>query len=254
VRHDGPSADRQLSVRPSLRWSFACVVVALCAWVPGCARSIDGTPVASDPAGALPTPPSSSTTTTKSIQNYDISRLHQLQGGFPAGFNQVEATAVTTLGPDAETFFAIGAGDVVAVDPPRCRALLQPVRAPSDAQFIMVGGIGKGAILVGAVNSPEPLEETTLLAGCEKIAVRQRLSGQQLGWTVTHRPGPSIDGVVTTESMAVADREGTKSYVLAAFLSRTVAVAVQGVLPGNPDAEDVFQDLLVKAVNIVRAA
>jgi len=208
--------------------------------------------VASDHAGALSTP--SSTTTTTSIQNYDISRLRQLQNGFPPGFNQVEATAVATLGPDADTFFAIGAGDVVAVDPPRCRALLQPVRAPANAQFMMVGGIGEGAILVGAVNSPEPLVETTLLAGCDQIAVRQRLSGQQLGWTVTHRPGPSIDGVVTSESMAVADREATKSYVLAAFLSRTVAVAVQGVLPGNPDAEDLFQDLLVKAVNIVRAA
>lgn len=242
-------------MRRSLGWSIACVVVALCAWVPGCARSIDGTPVASDSAGELPTPSSTTTTTTtNSVQDYDISRLRQLQGGFPSGFNQVDATAVTTLGPDADTFFAIGAGDVVAVDPPRCRALLQPVRAPGDAQFIMVGGIGKGAILVGAVNSPEPLVETTRLAGCDQIAVRQRLSGQQLGWTVTHRPGPSIDGVVTTESMAVADRGGAKSYVLAAFLSRTVAVAVQGVLPGNPDAEDVFQDLLVKAVNIVRAA
>jgi Domain of unknown function (DUF5642) len=245
-------------VRPSLGWSFACVVVAICAWVPGCARSIDGTPVASDLAGESPTPsmtmPTTMPPTPTSIQDYDISRLRQLQSQFPPGFNQVQATAVATLGLDADTFFAIGAGDVVTVDPPRCRALLQPVRAPADAQFIMVGGIGKGAILVGAVNSPEPLVKAKVLAGCDQIAVRQKLSGQQLGWTVTHRPGPSIDGIDTTEAMAVADRGGTKSYVLAAFLSRGVAVAVQGVLPGNPGAEDVFQDMLVKAVNVVRAA
>jgi hypothetical protein len=33
-----------------------------------------------------------------------------------------------------------------------------------------------------------------------------------------------------------------------------VAVAVQGVLPGDPDAEDVLRGLLVKAVDVIRAA
>jgi hypothetical protein len=30
------------------------------------------------------------------------------------------------------------------------------------------------------------------------------------------------------------------------------AVAVQGLLPGNPQAEDILQDLLVKAVDAIR--
>jgi hypothetical protein len=90
----------------------------------------------------------------------------------------------------------------------------------------MVGGIGKGAIMVGAVNSPHPLPKTAVPAGCDHVVVTQKVSGRQFDATVTHLPGPSMEGVVTTESMAVAAQRGTKSYVFAAFLSDTVAVCV----------------------------
>jgi len=212
------------------------VVVLSVSALPGCARSVEGTPVVSH------------------NKDYDISRLSQLQSEFPPGFGRVRATPVATLGPDADKFSAIGVGDVVAVDPPTCRSLIQPVRAPRDSQSTMVGGIGTGAIMVGAVNSPVPLPETAVPAGCDHVAVTQKISGRRFESMVTHLPGPSIPGVVTTESVAVAARGGTKSYVFAAFLSDTVAVAVQGVLPGDPDAEDVLRGLLVKAVDVIRAA
>ncbi|MGO8849249.1 DUF5642 family protein [Mycobacterium sp.] len=212
------------------------MVVLSVSALPGCARSVEGTPVVSH------------------NKDYDISRLSQLQSEFPPGFGRVRATPVATLGPDADKFSAIGVGDVVAVDPPTCQSLIQPVRAPRDSQFTMVGGIGKGAIMVGAVNSPVPLPKTAVPAGCDHVAVTQKVSGRRFESTVTHLPGPSIQGVVTTESMTVAAQRGTKSYVFAAFLSDTVAVAVQGVLPGDPDAEDVLRDLLVKAVDVIRAA
>ena len=77
------------------------------------------------------------------------------------------------------------------------------------------------------------------------------------GWSSRRspaQPGPPIDGVVTTESIAEAAQGATKSYVFAAFLSDTVAVTAEGILPGNPDAEDLLSGMLVKAVDVIRAA
>jgi hypothetical protein len=53
--------------------------------------------------------------------------------------------------------------------------------------------------------------------------------------------------------MDVATAGGPKSYVFVGLLSDTVAIAVQGLLPGDPQAEDTLQDLLVKAVDAIRA-
>jgi hypothetical protein len=127
------------------------------------------------------------------------------------------------------------------------------VRAPQDAQYTMIGGIGRGAILVGAVSSPTPLGKAVVPKGCEQITLTQRVAGRLMVSTVTRTPGPPIDGVVTTESISVASPGATKSYVFAAFLSDTVAVASEGILPGNPNAEDLLSGMLVKAVNALQA-
>jgi hypothetical protein len=221
--------------------------------LPGCTRSVDGIPVSPHNA-ALPAAPSQTKSPPKQQRNdYDISKLAQLKDEFPPGFDRVQGTPVATLGADAGTFFAIGVGDIVKVDPPLCRSVLQPVRAPQDAQFIMIGGIGRGAIMVGAVNSPTPLGKAAVPKGCEQVAVTQRLAGRRVTSTVTRRPGPAIEGVVTTESAAVIAETGMKSYVFAAFLSETVAVSAEGILPGNANAEDLLSGMLIKAVNVVRA-
>jgi hypothetical protein len=242
-------------VRSCRRWSLVCLLIVLCVSAPpGCTRSVEGTPSAPHSAGLPPSSSKTKSSPAQPVKDYDISRLSQLQTEFPPGFDRVRATPVASLGPDADKFSTIGIGDVVAVDPPDCRSLLQPVRAPRDARFVMVGGIGKGAIMVGAINSPDPLPRAAVPAGCDHVVVTQQLSRRRFDSTVTHLPGPAIDGVVTTEASAVAAQGGTKSYVFAAFLSDTVAVAVQGILPGNPHAEDALQGLLVKAVNAIRAA
>ncbi|WP_428339311.1 hypothetical protein [Mycobacterium sp.] len=221
----------------------------------GCARSVDGTPVSPPGAAALPPAlPKAKITPPQHAKYYDISRLSQLEGQFPPGFDQIQNTALAPLGPDAEKFFAVGVGDIVKVDPPLCRSVLQPVRPPQDAQYTMIGGLGKGAILVGAVSSPTPLGKAIVPKGCEQVAVTQRVAGRVVVANVTRQPGPPIDGIVTTESIAEAAQGATKSYVFAAFLSDTVAVTAEGVLPGNPDAEDLLSGMLVKAVDLIRAA
>lgn len=223
--------------------------------LPGCARSIDGTPVSSPDAAmfpsSLPTPKSAP---PQRANYYDISRLSQLEGQFPPGFDRVQNTTLAPLGLDAEKFFAVGAGDIVKVDPPLCRSVLQPVRPPQDAQYTMIGGLGRGAILVGAVSSPTPLGKAVIPKGCEQVAVTQRVAGRLVSATVTRQPGPAIDGAATTEAVLVAAQGATRSYVFAAFLSDTVAVTAEGILPGNADAEDLLSGMLVKAVNIIRAA
>jgi hypothetical protein len=223
--------------------------------LPGCARSVDGTPVSPSDAAALPPSlPKTKNPPPQPITYYDISRLSQLEGQFPPGFDRVQNTTIAPLGPDAEKFFAVGVGDIVKVDPPLCRSVLQPVRPPQDAQYTMIGGLGQGAILVGAVSSPRPLGKAIVPKGCEQVTVTQRVAGRVVIATVTRQSGPPIDGIVTTESIAVSAQGGTKSYVFAAFLSETVAVTAEGVLPGNSDAEDLLSGMLVKAVNVIRAA
>jgi uncharacterized protein DUF5642 len=151
-------------------------------------------------------------------------------------------------------FSNVGMGVVVNVDPPKCRSLLQPVRAPRDAKFTMVVGIGgKGALTVGAVKSYDPLPGTTAPAGCDHAVVTQTISRRRVDSTVTRLSGPTIDGVVTTGSMDVGVLGGIKSYCFTGLLSDRVAVAVQGMLPGNRDAQYIMQDLLVKAVDAIRA-
>jgi hypothetical protein len=211
----------------------------------GCARSVDGTPV-------LPSSGAKSSR-AQAAKDYDISRLSKLESEFPPGFNQVQALPVTTLGPAADTFSSVGIGQVVSVDPPKCESLLQPVRAPRDAKFTMVGGVGNGAIMVAAVKSPDALPKMTAPPGCSHVAVTRAMSRRRFQSTVTRLPGPSIDGVITTGAMDVAVKGGAESYFFAGFLSEHVAVAVQGMVPGNPHADDVLQEMLVKAVDVIRA-
>jgi Domain of unknown function (DUF5642) len=232
----------------------AVLLAAAIGTLPGCARSIDGTPVspsdAAMPPSMLPTP---KTPPPQQRRYFDISQLSKLQDQFPPGFDRVQNTTIAPLGADAEKFFAVGVGDIVKVDPPLCRSVLQPVRAPQDAQYTMVGALGRGVILVGAVSSPTPLGKPVVPKGCEEVSLTQRVGGRVVVSTVTRQPGPPIDGVVTTESIAVSAQGATKSYVFAAFLSDTVAVTSEGVLPGNPAAEDLLSGMLVKAVNALRA-
>jgi hypothetical protein len=237
------------------RRSLACVATVLAfGALPACARSVDGTAVSPPGAAALPPSlPKAKSAPPHNARYYDISRLSQLEGQFPPGFDRVQNTALAPLGADADKFFAVGVGEIVKVEPPLCRSVLQPVRPPQDAQYTMIGGLGKGAILVGAVSSPTPLGKPVVPKGCEQVAVTQRVAGRVVVATVTRQPGPPIDGVVTTESIAEAAQGATKSYVFAAFLSDTVAVTAEGILPGNPDAEDLLSGMLVKAVNVIRA-
>ena len=227
----------------------AALAVALAVSVlPGCTRSVEGTPVAAhgSSSGARSSP-------GQPVKDYDINRLSKLQTEFPSGFSHIEAMPVTTLGPAADKFSSVGIGQVVSVDPPRCQSLLQPVTPSRDAQFTMVAGVGNGAIMVGAVKSRGPLPVTTAPAGCDHAAVIRKMGRRQYDSTVKHLPGPSIEGVTTTGTMDVATAGGPKSYVFVGLLSDTVAIAVQGLLPGDPQAEDTLQDLLVKAVDAIRA-
>ena len=140
--------------------------------LPGCARSVDGTAVSPSDAAMPPSMlPAPKTPPPQQRRYYDISQLSKLEDQFPPGFDRVQNTTIATLGPDAEKFFAVGVGDIVKVDPPLCRSVLQPVRAPQDAQYTMIGGLGRGAILVGAVSSPSPLGKAVVPKGCEQVSL-----------------------------------------------------------------------------------
>lgn len=240
--------------RYSRRLLASILLAAVVGGLAGCARSIEGTPVsprdAALPSTSLPTPKGSPPQQTR---YFDISRLSELHDQFPPGFDRVQSTNVAILGPDAEKFFAVGVGDIVKVEPPLCRSVLQPVRAPQDAQYMMIGGVGRGAILVGAVSSASPLGKAVVPKGCERVSLTQRVGGRLVVSTVTRQPGPPIDGVITAESIAVSSQGATKSYVFAAFLSDNVAVTSEGILPGTPDAEELLSGMLVKAVNVLRS-
>jgi hypothetical protein len=234
--------DHSMSGRP--RWSLAYLVIVLAvSLLPGCGRSVEGTPVG----------PRGKTAPAQAVRDYDISKLSLLQDEFPSGFRRLRTTPVATLGPGADSFFNLGFGDVVAVDPPNCQSLLQPVRPTRGAQFMMVSGFGAGAIMVGAVKSRERLPDITAPAGCDHVALTQKKAGSEYDSTVTRVRSPAITGVTTTGSMCKGGRGGTTSYLFAGSLSSTVAVVVEGILPRNPQAEDTLRELLTKAVNAIRA-
>jgi hypothetical protein len=227
---------RLIRFAPAMRRRLVGILaVALAVGVlAACARAVDGTPLG------------------PRVWDYDISRLDTLQAEFPPGYDRVQTMPVITLGAAADKFSDVGVGEVVAVEPPDCGSLLQPVRPPRDAQFTMAGAIGEGPITVAAVKSRERLVEAGPVAGCDHATVTRKISGHQYDSTVIRLPGPTIDGVTTTGSVDVAVAGGVKTYVFAAFLSDTVAVAVRGLLPGDRQAEQTLQDLLVKAVNAIR--
>lgn len=226
----------------------ACLAVALALSVlPGCTRSVDGSPHAAHASSGGKSSPA------QPAKDYDIGRLSKVQTEFPPGFGRVQAMHVATLGPAADNFSTIGVGEVVGFNPPKCQALLQPVRPPRDAQFTMVAGVGIGAIMVSAVKSRAALPTTTAPAGCNHAAVTRKVSRRLFKSVIKRVPGPSIAGVPTTGSMDVAPVGGARSYVFAALLGDTVAVVVQGMLPGNPRADDTMRNLLVKAVAAIRA-
>jgi hypothetical protein len=256
IQHGRSSGDLTVN-RPAkrhFRRSVVCAALVLVVSVlPGCARAIDGRPVAAPGAEPQPWVPEHKSAPPQQSHYFDISRISQLEGQFPPGFDRVQNTALAPLGPDAEKFFAVGVGDILKIDPPLCRSVLQPVRPPPDAEYTMIGGLGQGAILVGAVSSPKSLGKGVVPRGCEQVAVTQRVGGRVINSTVTRQPGPEIDGIVTTESIAAAVQGGNRSFVFAAFLSDTVAVTAEGILPGNPDAESLLSGMLVKAVDVIRA-
>ena len=230
------------------RRSLAYLAIALSLSVlPGCARSVDGTPVG--PRG----PATEENGQRQPVRDYDISKLNRLEDEFPSSFRRIRATPVTSLGPNADSFFNIGVGDIVAMDPPHCQSLLQPVRPPRGAQFIVVTGFGAGAIMVGAVKSRQPLPGITAPAGCDHVALTQKNAGRVYNSTLTKVRSPAIDGVTTTGLMAQGVHSRTTSYIFTGSLSNTVAVVVEGLLPGNPQAEATLQELLTKAVNAIRA-
>jgi hypothetical protein len=230
------------------QWSLAYLAIALAISVlPGCARSVDGTPVR--PRGPL----TGENAPAQPVRDYDVSKLSRLQDEFPSGFRHIRATPVRSLGPGADSFFNIGFGDVVTIDPPNCQSVLQPVRPPRAAQFIVVSGFGAGVLMVGAVKSGEPLAGITAPAGCDRVALTRKKAGREYDSTVTRVPSPAIEGVTTTGAMDKGVRGGTTSYIFAGSLSNTVAVVVEGLLPRDPQAEDTLRELLSKAVNAIRA-
>jgi hypothetical protein len=236
------------------RWSLACLAIALAVSVlPGCARAVEGTPVGPSGPVSQSSSPTGKNAPAQPVRDYDISKLSRVQDEFPSGFRHIRATPVATLGPGTDRFFNIGFGDVVAIDPPNCQSVLQPVRPSRGDQFIVVTGFGVGAIMVGAVKSHQPLPGITAPAGCDHVALTQKKAGRKFDSTVTSVRRPSIDGVITTGSVDRSKLGGTSSYIFAGSVSSTVAVVVEGLIPGDSQAEDALRELLIKAVNAIRA-
>ncbi len=221
----------------------AAVVLAAC-----------GQPEAGKPAGPSPAPsraPASGQAAPAASTGYDIARVGDVKGDFPAGFNP-EARPAKTLSQQDIDGSGVAVFTKAPVNPPQCRPLIIPPYAePSvGTQAAGVQGQGdQGRIYVVALRLPQPVPATAAPAGCDRVS----LSGSpQAAGTAERIGGPAIDGVTTTGvRLSPVDAEDP-DYIFTAALDDQTTVVVMGSADKQLDPPQLLSGLLVKATCAVR--
>ena len=214
-----------------------------------CAHSDHGKPAAS--SSAPPRPASSSATPAPRPSPYDISRVDNIKGDFPDGFNP-DARPPKTLDQHNIDTSGVSAFLKAKVDPPQCRAMIIPQYAePSvGTQAAGIQGEGEeGKIYVVAMRLPKPVPATPPPAGCANAS----MSGvPPANVTAESVPGPSIDGVTTTGAKLTPTNGEASEYIFTAALDTTTSVLVFGSTDPELNPQQLLPDLLVKATAAVR--
>ena len=184
----------------------------------------------------------------------NLARLADIADDFPADYlvnagtvHQEQAEYIDLVGT------TISSGMPLSVDPPQCRALLEPVRGTVGADYIRVRGDGPGpdeqTIVVSAndrVSVPAEIPAT----GCERMTFQ--VEGAIPDGAAERLPGPEITGATTFATRIDYGPGASPVYYYMAILDGGVYVQVDARVDTGLDARNVLPDLLVEAVAAVR--
>lgn len=180
----------------------------------------------------------------------DLGRLADLKDDFPPGLT-AEPAAPSKVG----TKWAHLVGDIVSsgepftVDPPACRALLQPVTADGDADKAGIGAGGPQPPLLGVgVTTPVSVPVPLPSADCDQMTFE--VEGAIPDGTVERLTAPNINRA-TTYGLKVIYAGGVEYHYVAILDGRTYVEVVARMAP-DFQPEPLLPDLLTKAVTAIR--
>lgn len=198
--------------------------------------------------------PTPTPTSTQAKQEYDLSRLSEVEDDMPTGF--IPFPAELRKLPHV---LVAGVGDVVAngkqftVDPPHCAVLLKPVDGETGADMIgfRADGLEKRSIGVGA-DLPVTVPAEIPTTGCDRMSYAVPDDNYPYVGTAERIAAPDIDGAITMALKITMDGFPDPEYFYAAILDNRLFVDINARLSPDYPAQPLLPDLLVKAVAAIR--
>ena len=239
-----------MTPRRSIR-RISCVLTALGMGIAltACGQSEHGPAAA---PSAQPQSPSSSGAAPAAASPYDIARVDNVQGDFPAGF-EAEPHPTKALSQQDIEHSGVVALTKATINPPQCRSLIIPPYAEPTVGTHAAGTKAEGdqgSIDVVALRKDQPLPASPLPAGCDKVTMS---GAPQVSGTAERIPAPTIPGVTTTGvKISPADEDDDPDYIYTAALDNQTSVAVIGSTADDLNPQQMLSDLLVKATAAVR--
>jgi hypothetical protein len=193
-------------------------------------------------------------TATRAPQEYDLSRLSELEDDFPPDFTPGNSEVEKLHHVYVPSVGAVVSGSKqYTADPPQCSLLLKPVKgvAGSDSIGILADGLESRSIGVGAyvpVDVPAEIPAT----GCDRMTYTVPDDHRPYSGTAERIAAPAIDGATTYALKTTIDGFGDPEYFYAAILDNRAYVNVNARLAPDFEAQPLLPDLLVKAVAAIR--
>ena len=199
----------------------------------------------------LTTPATSTTSTTKPVVAYDISRVVTIKGDVPPGsVVEVRPARIVTAG-DLESSEVVELTKAL-ITPFDCRSVVLPpyLDLPAGSQAAEVRAVlaDHSGVHVVALRSPTPMPVTQPPAICEMEILISGPPG--VAGTAEHIRAPDIAGVDTT-GLKLAHGERDAQYMYTAALDEQTLVVVMGSAAAKHNPQQFLSDLLAKAVAAV---
>lgn len=195
----------------------------------------------------------------------DISRIDQVHNDFPPGFTVKTGLAKTLNEHDIQRA-GIHVLTEATLDPPHCLPAMIPPYADltpgTEAAGVTANG-ELGGVHVTALRLPHPVPAGRPPDGCDSI----RITSPNLTATAHRIAVPDLNGVPTTGFELIENRKeddyiftdrtdhiipADPDYLLTAAVDDRTVVVIKGAVDTSLHPQQLFSDLLVKAVTAIR--
>lgn len=187
------------------------------------------------------------------VQQFDLSKLSQLESAMPEGFVPFP-TNVSTL-PDS---YAAGVGTAlpgserVEVEPAHCAPLLKPVDgiSGSESARLRADAPDKRSIAIAA-DTPVDVRLNFPISGCEQMTYTVPDAPVPYRGTVERIGAPTIDGAQTYALKITVDGFPDPEYFYAAIVDDRLFFDINARVAPDFPAQQELSELLVRAVEAV---